>query len=196
MSHPAIPLPPALPPADEGAFEQAVGMLESRLSAWIDAVRDVHALLQSGAATAANDTRERSAAPPETANAPVAAPEPGHGATATAKPADKPATSDAKRSERDATGDPARTPAAAKGPAKSKGIVPAAPAEPATTVSAAESAASDDEAALMAGLDPQVAAQVRMLRRLGGNTRPLRELIQEVTAAETAPKEQKKSWWR
>ena len=81
--------------------------------------------------------------------------------------------------------------------------VPIAPVVAEAPPAPEPSAAEQDEKALLDSLEPDIARQVHVRRRLSGHSKSVRELIDEIRAekgskgASTTPtdKQQKKGWW-
>jgi len=198
MSNLAAKTLPAAPPAEDAAIARSLGELESKLNAWIEAAESIQANWVAVAPTAEPAAAAVAASKPEPAARIDAPPESKSTAAPVApKPAETPtAGTKSAEPERKAGMFAAKSGDAAERPAKAaanESIQPAA-AEP--TRSAEAPSAVDPDAALLAELDPETAKRVRMLRRLSGGTRSVRELIDEARANQSAPKEQKKSWWR
>ena len=71
--------------------------------------------------------------------------------------------------------------------------------EPSPATSGDQSGQPEDDEALLASLDEQTQAAIRVKRRLCGNRRSVRELLEDIQRekpAEQSKPQQRKSWWR
>jgi hypothetical protein len=159
---------------DDGLIEGAVAELNTKLAAWVAAMRRGQAaLLDDGVRVSAAPTGEACS------KQPTASCEQRHG-TAIRRGgklfAGQVPTSTAAEYHRPTSGAPT----------------------PALTHEAA-SPADDDDEALLAGLDAETASAIQVKRRLAGNQRSVRELLDEIRSEESAAKQaesERTRWWR
>jgi hypothetical protein len=157
-------------PQDDGSIARALEDADARFEAWSDAMFQAQDSLSEWAARSADRAAEPQSpsAPPETAT-----------------------------TEDQAYPLPEREPAGAgetRLDAAAPAEVPEAPGEAEPPAGQAD----EDEEALMAALDAETAAAVRVMRRITSSGKSVRELIEEyqsapVSAAGTHPP--KRSWW-
>jgi len=179
-------------PPDDGALTRALDDVDSALSAWVAAVEEANARLAAlaGALSSEPPASAESAAAPETSGddadtsgEPVGQVEPvavESVAEAGTGPPDDP-SDEVPSAPDDALPPPAEEPEPQAGE-------PPAPAadEP------------DDDAALLASLDPQTAQAIRVLQRMSIRKRSVRELLEQYEATKhRAPAEatQRRGWF-
>lgn len=191
-------------PAEDGALDRALADVDAKLTTWLAAM--------SAALRAADATPEQ---PPvaTTGDSPEQAPDssavgpPTDGTAGTvAAAAEAPATPggtppDARSAETDpaqaaapASAEDAQGSAATDLPAPGDEL----PGEPAESTTCEQSESADDEQ-LLASLDEQTRAAIHVKRRLFGNQKSVRELLDEMSQPESVQqttKPQPKRWWR
>lgn len=177
-------------PADDGAIGQALDELDARITAWISAVSEAQSAL-AGLAQLEARGAELAAARAVAATAAELS------ATAPAAPAAEAETPALEAASPASASPPADSPAEAAAAAKKAGGLrighltekkPPAPAvrkgimvyeEEAPELEKPAPAATDEDEALLAQLDPQLARQIRIKRRLCNNTKSVRQLLEE-----------------
>jgi hypothetical protein len=207
--------PPRTPiaqvPADDGALDRALADVDAKLTAWLAAVQGA---LRSGPDQAADATIEQVASAAEE----LCAAEPMPAASGPVAEADASDEASPAESHMVEAGPPADAPpstAEAAPPALSAAEVVSeppladAPASPDVSLDeTAEAAPSEqpestdaevDEEQLLASLDEQTQAAIRIRRRLSGHRRSVRELLEEIRQMDSVretPKPRSKRWWR
>jgi len=196
-------------PAEDGALDRALAEVNARLTTWLAAMSAALRAVQNRAADA---TPER----PPAAIADVSV-EPARAASAVGPPADSTADVVAGAPEAAATPeatlpdtrppetDPARAGALMSAEVTRESSLTDLPApgdgpsgEPARSVTSEQTGAANDEQ-LLALLDEQTQAAIRVKRRLFGNQKSVRELLDEMSRPEPGQqttKPQPKRWWR
>lgn len=207
-------------PTDNGAIDQAFADLDARFSAWSSAVKEVHAALADGVVRRAAEDDTGTSRP--AAREALRTVEPPPACDAGQIDEDRPADDDdaqAARPEPDTDRQPitaveavAEAPIAEGEPLTSHDDEPTRPLPGIRVEDAAvgrddapveveRQPEQEDENAILASLDPETAAAVRVMRRLNPTGKSLRELIEEYRSSPPKSsgggmsKGTKRSWW-
>lgn len=187
--------------ADDERIAAQLASVDAKLTEWSDLVRQVQAALNAGMLTPAAPSDVAPPPPPaaeQRATAPEAspaAPEPPP-AEPEMPPEAPPVTAD------EPTAPPASEPLAVTPTEEAPAPATPAAAEPPPAQSAPPAAEEDDEQ-LLASLDPDLAKAIRVKRRLTGNRKSIRELLDEMAPDRKKPGKdaggaasKQKRWWR
>jgi hypothetical protein len=159
--------------ANDGAIEGALAELDTKLAAWLAAMREGQAaLLEVGTPAACASEESR---PPE---------------AAAAADSDQKPSGAGRRGSKLFQGQVPRVPATRCDHQMSK-----TPALPPVD----ETALSKDDEALLASLDAETAGAIQIKRRLTGNKRSVRELLEEIQSEPTPVRDSdldRRRWWR
>jgi hypothetical protein len=189
-------------PAEDGALGRALADVEAKLATWLAAMnaalRAADAALEQPSAASTGDPPEQ--APDSSA---VGPPADGADGAAAAEACTMPAATppDAHPEETD----PAQAAAPASAEETQGSASPELPAEggelpgePAESTTCEQPESADDER-LLASLDEQTQAAIRVKRRLFGDQKSVRELLDEMSrlpSVQQTTKPQPKRWWR
>jgi len=214
-------MPPVEVPPEDGALARALADADAKLTEWLAAVETTLHFVQSHADAGAEAPTSLQAEVAEPSAEAVSEASPPEGSVAGDVGAAEPPDVLPVEDETAVPETPAQVETASvEAPAGDEAVVPEAPADATETVAeaVAESAAAasadavppdqpdqaseteplDDEQ-LLASLDEQTQAAVRVRRRLYGNGKSIRELIDEVQRApmpNETNKPEPKRWWR
>ncbi len=194
-------------PAEDGALDRALADVDAKLTTWLSAMsaalRAADATPEQPPAVTTGDSPEQApdssaVGPPTdgTADAVAAAAE--APATPGGTPPDaRPAETDPAQAAAPASAEDAQGSASTDLPAPGDEL-PGEPGEPAESTTCEQSESADDEQ-LLASLDEQTRAAIHVKRRLFGNQKSVRELLDEMSQLESVQqttKPQPKRWWR
>ncbi len=196
MSKPHMPTQPIEIPAEDGAIDELLTTLDSRMTAWINAVGAVHDAFTNEAAAVAEVTSTVHAEPPAV-EAAMPAEEP------TAEPCcevidDLAAEQDSARDEpgvaEDVPAEPVEEVRVDTTPLELHAEADTLCQEEPVRSSTRELSAEDRE--LLESLDPKLRMEIRIRRRLD-SSRSVRELRDEIIAQQAQePESSQRRWWR
>lgn len=173
--------------ADDGVIEQSFAELDARLVEWLVAMREGQTALLVGVrqviATPETDSAAEHPPPADDEPEPNAALQRGSGLFRQDR---------GNESSLDTGGPETEHESGKTGPDP-------LPSETAPADSEVAAPKVDDDEALLSSLDPETANTIRVKRRLTGNKRTVRELLDEMRSGRTGGKEadpQRKRWWR